>query len=530
MLEGVIRPQGKRGSPVWNMIPSLDSLVDVLRPAFTTPSYHANCDLLLAWVMCLGKHTLRRVGQTVHPATPPDHTQRHGLDTVYNFFDRSAWTPCGLAHGVGVLILTRLRFSGVITLLVDDTLAHQRGKSVWGLGWFRDAVASTHKRVATASGHNWVVLAVAVGLPGRAIPILALPLLARLHRSGPGQPSCPELARQMLDTVLAWWPSWRFCLVGDGAYATKVLLADLDERVTFVGRLRGDAALDDPRVPKAPSGKRGRKATKGPRLPCPCEAAAKADRKRTASGSWLWQAVAVVAYGSARSLKAVSYEAVWPTVLGLRPVKVVVVRDPSWRMRDAYLFPTDVGASVGWVITQFAWRWAIEVLFRSSKQVLEIEAPHHWSRASVEKLASWEWSMQSVIMVWYIPAGQGSAEAEELRKRMGAWDSEWSLRHMVGVLRRAILNGTITSDSANEGELREMVQTLKNWRISPLERSENLRMSRQDRVRILHHIDAPRAAGRKALLEDAVGAREGGLVIPRHWVLLLRRGPRAPRA
>jgi hypothetical protein len=448
---------------MWTMIASLDPLVDALRPAFTTPSYNACCDLLLAWVMCLGKHTLRRVGQTVHPELPPDHSQRHGLETVYNFFERSAWTPAALAHAIGVLILTRLKFWGVITLLVDDTLAHKRGKSVWGLGWFRDAVASTQKRVATASGHNWVVLAVAVCLPGTAIPILALPLLARLHRSGSGQPSCPELARQMLDEVLAWWPTRRFCLVGDGAYATKVLLADLDDRVTFVGRLRGDAALYDPRVPKAPLGKRGRKAKKGPRLPCPKEAAAKADRKRTVVGSWLWQAVEVVAYGSTRSLKALSYEAVWPTVLGLRPVKVVVVRDPSWRMRDAYLFTTDVGASMGWVITQFAWRWAIEVLFRSSKQVLEIEVPQHRSRESVEKLAPWVWSMQSVIMVWYITAGHGSLEAKELRSRLGAWDSEWSLRHMLGVLRRAILNATITSDSANEGELREMVQTLKNW-------------------------------------------------------------------
>ena len=444
MLEGEIRPQGKRGSPVWNMIASLDPLVDALRPAFTTPSYHTCCDLLLAWVLCLGKHTLRRVGQNIHPDIPPDHSQRHGLDTSYNFFERSAWTPAALAHCVGVLLLTRLTFSGVITLLVDDTLAHKRGKSVWGLGWFRDAVASTHKRVATASGHNWVVLAVAVCLPGTASPILALPLLARLHRCGQGQPSCPELTRQMLSEVLAWWPTRRFCLVGDGAYATKVLLADLDDRVTFVGRLRGDAALYDPRVPKAPLGKRGRKAKKGPRLPCPKEAAAKADRKRTVVGSWLWQAVEVVAYGSTRSLKALSYEAVWP-------------------MRDAYLFTTDVGASMGWVITQFAWRWAIEVLFRSSKQVLEIEAPHHRSRASVEKLAPWVWSMQSVIMVWYITAGHESPEAEELRSRLGEWDSEWSLRHMVRVLRRVILNATITSDSANEGELREMVQTLKNW-------------------------------------------------------------------
>ena len=34
-------------------------------------------------------------------------------------------------------------------------------RHVLGLGWWRDAVASTKKRVATASGHNWVVLAIA---------------------------------------------------------------------------------------------------------------------------------------------------------------------------------------------------------------------------------------------------------------------------------------------------------------------------------------------------------------------------------
>jgi hypothetical protein len=34
---------------------------------------------------------------------------------------------------------------------------------------------------------------------------------------------------------------------------------------------------------------------------------------------------------------------------------------------------------------------------------------------------------------------------------------------MIQVLRQAILNATINPDSANEAELREMVQTLKNW-------------------------------------------------------------------
>jgi hypothetical protein len=161
------------------------------------------------------------------------------------------------------------------------------------LGWFRDAVASTQKRVATASGHNWVVLAVAVCLPGTGIPILALPLLARLHLPGKGQLSCPDLARQMLAEVLAWFPGRRVTLVADGGYAAKGLLAGLDERVTLVGRLRGDAALYDPCVPAAKAGQRGPKAKKGPRLPSPKAAAGKADRKRLAVGAWVWQVVAV---------------------------------------------------------------------------------------------------------------------------------------------------------------------------------------------------------------------------------------------
>ena len=54
-------------------------------------------------------------------------------------------------------------------------------------------------------------------------------------------------------------------------------------------------------------------------------------------------------------------------------------------------------------------------------------------------------------------------EAQELRERMGDWDSEWSLRHMIQVLRRAILNATINPNSAEEAELRNMVETLKKW-------------------------------------------------------------------
>lgn len=448
---------------MWTMIPSLQPLVEQLQPAFTQPSLVTASSYLLAWVMCLGTHTLRRVADTAHPQHLPDHSQRHDLDTYYNFFERSAWTPLSLAYRISVLIFTTLKLSGPITLLVDDTLAHKRGKSVWGLGWFRDAVASTKKRVATASGHNWVVVAVAVCVPFTKAPILALPLVARLHQSGPKQPSCVALAKELLAEVLAWYPERRFTLVGDGAYAAKGLLGALDARVTFVGRMRGDAAVFDPQVPRVHPSKRGPKPTKGQRLPSPKEAAAKADRKRTKTGAWVWQVVTVTIYGRSRDLWALAYQVVWPRVLGLRPLRVVVVRDPEGRWDDIYLFTTDVQAEWSWVITQFAWRWSIEVLFRASKQVLEIESPQHWCQASVEKVAPWVWSMQSVIMVWYLSAGYESAAAAELRPLLGDWDSEWSLRHMIQVLRHTIVNRTINPNSADEAQLREMIQTLKNW-------------------------------------------------------------------
>jgi hypothetical protein len=446
------------------MIPSLACCVDTLAPAFTQPSNATSCRLLLAWIMCLGKHTLCRVAHNDHPQSPPDLSRRHDLDVFYNFFERSSWMPRDLAYRVCVLILTRLSFSGCITLLVDDTLAHKRGKSVWGLGWWRDAVASTKKRVATASGHNWVVMAVAFCVPGTSRVILALPLLARLHLPGKRQPSCAVLAKEMLGLVTAWFPGREFTLVADGAYACKEMLKDdFPQRVRFVGRMRGDAAVYDPKVPRQKKGKPGRKPSKGPRLPSPREAASKADRKRSESGDWLWQAVSVTIYGTQRSLLAVSYVAVWPRVLGLVPIRVVVVRDPEGRMDDVYLFTTDLSASPEWVIEQFSWRWSIEVLFRASKQVMQIEAPGHYCQESVQKVAPWIWSMQSVIMVWYLTEGQGSPQAQQMRLRMGPWDSEWSLRHMIRVLQHATLDATIQPDSASEPQLRELIQTLQNW-------------------------------------------------------------------
>lgn len=447
---------------MWQIIPSLTNLLQELVPAFTEPTFRTHAEVFLGWLMCLGRRTEYRVFEAIDASRVASRAQRHPFDRFYNFFSRSAWTVKKLGHHLLTSIVVHLHCTGVLYVLVDDTLLHKRGKHVYGLGWFRDAVASTAKRVATASGNNWVVLALALPVPKTDI-ILALPLLARLHVVGPKQPSPPDLAKAMLRDVLGWYPDFRFVLIGDGGYSAENLLNDLDERVTYVGRMRADAEVYDPVVPVQARSKRGPKPKKGPRLPGPAAAAQRADAHRTHQGPWAWQTVEAVAYGVQRRLRALAYTVVWPEVFGLRPIRVVVVRDPAGKMKDAYLFTTDRTAALAWVITTYAMRWSIEVAFKNSKQVLDIEGPQHWCRGSIEKLAPWVWQMQSVLTLWYLTAGHTLPEAQAARERMGPWDSEWSLRHIVSVLRTAVLEQTITPKSGVKANWHQLLGQVKKY-------------------------------------------------------------------
>jgi hypothetical protein len=447
---------------MFTSIPSLDSVLQCLLPVFTQPSFQTHIDVLLGWVMCLSKRTEYGVFQTIQAEVPVSRQQRHPFDRFYNFFSRSAWMVRDLAHQVAVAVVVQLNPRGLLYLVVDDTLLHKRGKNVYGLGWFRDAVASTAKRVATASGNHWVVVGLAICIPGTT-KIYCLPIHAMLHLAGKNQKSEATLAKEMLQDILGWFPDRKLVFLGDGAYSAKNLLGDLDPRVTYVGVMRADAAIYDPLPPKQSKSKRGRKATKGPRLPNPKEAMKKADRNRSGQGLWAWQTVKATAYGVTRRLRLISFQAVWPEVLGLRPILVVLVRDPRGKFKDKYLFTTDLNADLGWIIAAFARRWSIEVAFKSSKQVMKIQAPQHWCQESVEKLSPWVWLMQSVVSLWYLTEGHKLSVAWAARRRFGEWDTEWSLAHMLRMLRAAILEVTINPELATKADLRQLLEVLESY-------------------------------------------------------------------
>ena len=94
---------------------------------------------------------------------------------------------------------------------------------------------------------------------------------ALLRRSGQtAQEDNLLWARQSLVLLRGWWPQREIVAVADSAYASLRLLAScrrfLPRPVTFVTRLRLDAALYDPAPPRR-AGQIGRPRLKGERLP-----------------------------------------------------------------------------------------------------------------------------------------------------------------------------------------------------------------------------------------------------------------------
>jgi len=446
---------------MWSVIPSLELILQGLTVAYTAPSFLTFQEILIGWIMCLGRRTEFRVFEAIE-GEAVSRKGRHPFDRYYNFFSRSAWTVQDFAQQIAVQIVVALNRVGELYLIVDGTLLHKSGKCVYGIGWFYDPVRSTKKRAATALGNQWVVLGLAIRLPGTQ-RVFCLPIHAMLQLPGKKQPGPADLARQMLADALAWFPDRKFVLIGDGGFSAQNLLRDLDERVTYVGLMRGDAALHDPRTPARRKGKSGPQPKHGPRLPNPREIAKKADRAKSRGARWRWKTISVTAYSATRKFQICSFQAQWPKVFGTRPILVVVSRGLETGYGDVYLYTTRLDANPAWVVETYACRSSIEAAFKDSKQVMEIQKPQHWCQASIGKLAPCVWLMQSLITLWYFTKGKDLPAARAARKRLGPWETELSLRHMLRLLRRETLRAAISTISPRKRDLQEFVACLENY-------------------------------------------------------------------
>jgi hypothetical protein len=149
--------------------------------------------------------------------------------------------------------------------------------------------------------------------------------------------------------------------------------------VTFVTRLRLDAALCEPAPPRKP-GQIGRPRLKGKRLPNLSVVAEDPATVWTLTNITNW-------YGSRERMVEISSQtAVWySTGLPAVPVRWVLVRDPQGGFKPQALLCTDLNANPQKILSWFVMRWQLEATFQEVRRHLGFETQRQWSELAIRR-------------------------------------------------------------------------------------------------------------------------------------------------
>jgi hypothetical protein len=271
---------------------------------------------------------------------------------------------------------------------IDETLERRWGKKIATKGVYRDPVRSTHENFVKASGLRWVCAMLLVEIPW-ASRVWALPFLSVLAPSeryaaarSRRHKKITEWAWQLLLLVRRWYPEREIVAVADGAYASLKLLnscRSLSRPVTFITRLRLDAALYEPAPPRRP-GQIGRPRLKGKRLPNLSVVA------EDPSTVWKLTKIANWYGGRERMVEIASETAVWySTGLPAVPLRWVLVRDPEKEFKTQALLCTDLDGEPERIISWFVRRWQMEVTFQEARRHLGFETQRQWSELAIRR-------------------------------------------------------------------------------------------------------------------------------------------------
>ncbi len=346
--------------------------------------------------------------------------QTEQFQRYHRVLNRAVWSGTEASRVLLRLLVRTFVPSGPLVIGVDETLERRWGKKIAAKGVYRDPVRSTHDRFIKASGLRWVCLMLLVPVPW-ARRVWALPFLSVLAPSeryaaerGKRHKKITDWAWQMLLLVRRWWPERQIVAVADSTYASLKLLdrcRSLSKPVTFITRLRLDAALYEPAPPRR-AGQMGRPRLKGERLP---NLSVVAEDSSTA-----WRSITVADwYGKAeRTLETTSATAVWySTGLPAAPIRWVLVRDPQEEFATQALLCTDLGAKPEQILRWFALRWQMETTFQEARRHLGAETQRQWSELAIRRTTPTLLSLFSLVTLF---AHQRMAQSMETVRR-AAW-------------------------------------------------------------------------------------------------------------
>jgi hypothetical protein len=333
-----------------------------------------------------------------------------GLDQEKRFhryhrvLSRASWSSLKVSRVLlGLLVEAFVPEGSPLVVGIDETLERRYGRKISARGLYRDPVRSTHETFVKSSGLRWVCAMLLVEVPW-ASRVWALPFLSVLAPSeryaakrGKRHKKITEWAWQMLLLLRRWYPKREIVAVADRAYASLKLLdrcSRLRKPITFITRLRLDAALYEPAPPRKP-GQIGRPRLKGERLP---NLSAVAEDPTT-----VWKPTTLANwYGETeRMVEITSETAVWySTGLFAVPVRWVLIHDPRGEFKTQALLCTDLDADPEKILSWFVTRWQLEVTFQEVRRHLGLETQRQWSDMAIRRTTPALMGLFSVITLF----------------------------------------------------------------------------------------------------------------------------------
>jgi hypothetical protein len=339
--------------------------------------------LLIGAILAPGKRT---VSSALHAMGLSQEERFHRYHRVLS---RACWSSRKVSWVLlGLLVEMFVPEGDPLVVGIDETLERRYGKKISAKGVYRDPVRSTHETFVKSSGLRWVCAMLLVEIPWTS-RVWALPFLSALAPSeryaakrGKRHKKITEWAWQLLLQVRRWYPKREIVAVADSAYASLKLLfrcQSLSRPVTFITRLRLDAALYEPAPPRRP-GQIVRPRLKGKRLP---NLSVVAEDLATT-----WKPATIANWYSERErmVEIASATAVWySTGLFAVPVRWVLVRDPQGEFKTQALVCTDLEADPQKIVSWFVLRWQLEVTFQEVRRHLGFETQRQWSEMAIQR-------------------------------------------------------------------------------------------------------------------------------------------------
>jgi hypothetical protein len=186
-------------------------------------------------------------------------------------------------------------------------------------------------------------------------------------------------------------------VTADSAYGGRSVLQKLPPNVHLISHAHPKAALYAPAPLPSPHQK-GRRRKKGARLPGMAEWAQDATRP--------WETLTFDQFGLHATLQVKVMQALYYKAGRDRLLTLVLTRDATGKRPDALFYCTLLAWDARTILSTYAGRWALEVTFESSKQLLGLEDPANRLPKAVQRTAPMALVLHSLVVLWFHRGGQ----------------------------------------------------------------------------------------------------------------------------